>query len=109
MSDLISVIIPVYNRENVIEECIDSVLAQSYPNFEIIIIDDGSTDLTVNICEKIISKENRIKLIKAEHGGVSNARNIGINQSRGEFIFFLDSDDIIHPKLFNALIKGAHI
>lgn len=106
MNGLISVIIPVYNREKVVAECINSVLAQSYRDFEIIIIDDGSTDQTVEICEKLSSSDNRIRLIKAEHGGVSNARNIGLNESNGEFVFFLDSDDIIHPHLLSALIKG---
>lgn len=106
MNDLISVIIPVYNRENVVEECITSVLNQSYTDFEIILIDDGSTDSTIDICEKYSLKDNRIKLIKAEHGGVSNARNIGLKQAKGEYIFFLDSDDVIHPSLLNALIKG---
>lgn len=104
--DLISVIIPVYNRENVIEECINSVLEQSYQNFEIIIVDDGSTDNTCEICMALSEKDKRIKLFKGNHMGVSSARNTAIEKSNGEFIFFLDSDDVIHPVLFETLIDA---
>lgn len=106
MNDLISVIIPVYNRKDVLLECINSVIAQSYKNFEIILIDDGSTDGTIELCRNLAEQEPRIKLIEAEHGGVSAARNKGIENSNGDFIFFLDSDDIIHPEILKTLIDG---
>lgn len=104
INDLISIIIPIYNREAFIEECINSVFSQTYQNFEIILIDDGSTDGTLKICEKLTEKDSRIKLFKQEHGGVSNARNVGLDAAQGEFIFFLDSDDVIHPMLLQALV-----
>ena len=103
-NNLISIIIPVYNRQNVIEECINSVLEQSYQNFEIIIVDDGSSDDTYSICKSLAEKETRIKLYSAKHGGVSTARNIALDNSTGDYVFFLDSDDIIHPLLLEILI-----
>lgn len=106
MKDMISVIIPVYNRQAVIGECVQSVLAQSEQNFEIILIDDGSSDRTVALCEEMSRTEPRIRLLTREHGGVSAARNAGIEAARGEYVFFLDSDDVIHPRLLEALVTG---
>ncbi len=106
MDKIVSVIIPVYNRETVLEECIQSVLNQSYKYFEIVLIDDGSTDKTLDICNRLCSADTRIRLFKSEHLGVSGARNIGLDAAKGEFVFFLDSDDIIHPHLFEALVNG---
>ena len=104
--NMISVIIPVYNRQDVIEECVNSVLAQTYQNFEIIIIDDGSADGTINVCEKLVENEPRIKLLYGEHAGVSAARNKGIEAAVGEYIFFIDSDDVIYPLLLETLVEG---
>ena len=104
--DLVSVIIPVYNRENVIEECLNSVFAQSYQNFEIIIVDDGSSDGTYKICERLAAKDERIKLFAAKHGGVSAARNLALEKSDGEYVFFIDSDDVIYPLLLETLVDG---
>lgn len=106
ITGLISVIIPVFNRANVIEECINSVLGQTYQNFEIVIVDDGSTDNTYQICKSLAEKDTRIKLFKGEHAGVSAARNTAIEKANGEFVFFLDSDDVIHPLLFETLITA---
>lgn len=106
MRDLISVIIPVYNRQNVIEECIRSILEQSYQNFEIILIDDGSSDRTLDICRRIAGGDPRIVLLTMDHAGVSAARNRGLEKARGEYIFFIDSDDVIHPLLLQTLITG---
>lgn len=103
---LVSVIIPVYNREEYIEECINSVFCQTYQNFEIVLVDDGSTDNTLSICEALAKKDSRIKIIKGEHKGVSAARNLALDNAEGEYLFFLDSDDVIHPLLFEALVKG---
>ncbi len=88
IKDLISVIIPVYNREKVIEECIDSVFAQSYQNFEIVIVDDGSTDSTLQICKRLAEKDERIKLFVAGHGGVSAARNIALDKATANTFSF---------------------
>ena len=106
VSGLISVIIPVYNRQDYIEECLNSVIAQSYQNFEIVIVDDGSSDNTYEICKNLSLKEPRIKLFSGEHGGVSAARNIALDKATGEYMFFLDSDDVIYPALFETFIKA---
>lgn len=103
MNDLISVIIPVYNREKLVEECLDSLIAQTYKNLEIILIDDGSTDNTLNICKKYANNDSRFKIIELSHKGVSSARNTGLDAAQGEYIFFIDSDDVIHPLLLEAL------
>ncbi len=102
----ISMIIPVYNREAYIQECIDSVLAQSYQNFEIVIVDDGSSDRTYEICKELATKEPRIRLFSMGHCGVSAARNKAIDEASGEFLFFLDSDDVIYPSLLEALVSA---
>lgn len=94
-SNLISVIIPVYNAETTISECIESVLCQTYNNFEIILVDDGSTDGSGNICKEYSEKDSRIRYIRKENGGVSSARNLGIDEAKGEYITFVDSDDWI--------------
>ena len=103
---LISVIVPVYNRQEFVDECIASVQAQSYQSFEIIIVDDGSTDNTYDICTALAEKDQRIKLFAADHGGVSAARNRALEEASGEYVFFLDSDDVIHPFLFETLVSG---
>lgn len=104
MNRRVSVIIPVYNREKYIEEAVKSVLAQSLKDFEIIIVDDGSTDSTVQICRRLSERDERIRLFSSGHFGVSAARNKGIKNSSGDYIFFLDSDDIIHPLLLETLV-----
>ena len=106
MSNLISIIIPVYNREDYIEECLKSVFEQSFQDYEVIIIDDGSCDNTVNICKQLAEKDSRIKLFEAMHGGVSAARNFGLEKATGKYVFFLDSDDFIHPKTLESLYLG---
>ncbi len=105
MKGLVSVIIPVYNRENVVAEAVQSVLNQTYTNFEILIIDDGSQDNTPIICRELSEKDGRIKFFSTEHGGVSVARNKGLDMATGEFVFFIDSDDYIHPSLIESLIS----
>lgn len=107
MNQLISIILPVYNRENFIEECIRSALDQSYSHFEIIVIDDGSTDRSGEICRRLAAGDSRIRLLAGDHAGVSAARNLGLEAARGDFLFFLDSDDVIHPRLLEALTSGA--
>lgn len=93
MNPLISVVIPVYRVENYLCRCVDSVLHQSYQNFEVILVDDGSPDTCPQICNDYARKDNRIKVIHKENGGSSDARNKGIDLSSGEYILFLDSDD----------------
>lgn len=103
--DLISVIVPVYNSEQYIYECIKSVLSQSYTEFELILIDDGSEDNSRDICDRICKVNKRIKFICQKHQGVSAARNKGIKEAEGKYLLFLDSDDVIHPQLLEELYK----
>lgn len=98
----ISVVIPLYNKEHSISDTINSVLSQSFKNFEIIVVDDGSNDKSFSVVENI--NDARIKLIKKRNKGVSTARNVGIKNATGEYIFFLDADDIILENCFEVLI-----
>ena len=93
MSKTISVIIPVYNVEKYLNQCIGNVLSQFYKNIEVLLIDDGSTDKSFEICEKYLKSDSRIYLVHKKNGGVSLARNIGIQCSKGDYIVFLDGDD----------------
>ena len=103
---MVSVIIPVYNREKYIEECVQSVQKQTYQNYEIVFVDDGSTDDSLNICRMLAKKNPKIQVLESTHAGVSAARNIALEAAQGEYVFFLDSDDMIHPQLLEALVNG---
>ena len=105
--DLISVIIPVYNLSEYLSKSIDSVLAQTYTNFEIIAVDDGSTDDSAKLLKEYALKDNRVKPVFKENGGVSTARNKGIEESNGEFIYFLDGDDWIEPDTLEKMHQFA--
>ena len=100
---LISVIIPVYNAEKYLSDCIHSVLEQTYPNFEVICIDDGSTDHSVQILKRFNS--SKIKIFTQANQGVSVARNFGLDQARGDLITFVDSDDVIDPHFLEKLVS----
>lgn len=106
-NEMISVIIPLYNAEAYIRQCIKSVCNQTYTNFEIIIVDDGSTDRGQAVCRELKKYDERIHLIVQENKGVSAARNRGLDIASGKYLFFLDSDDAIHPLLFEELIYQA--
>ena len=95
----VSIIVPVYNVEKYVERCIESIIKQSYKNLEIILIDDGSKDNSGKICDEYAEKDNRIKVIHKKNGGLSDARNTGLNIADGEYICFIDSDDYIHKDL----------
>lgn len=101
----VSIIIPVYNNENYISQCIESVENQTYKNYEIIIIDDGSTDDSLKLCKKFEKRNDKIKVISINNGGVSNARNIGIKNASGDYVCFIDSDDYVMPTYIESLIK----
>ena len=105
MYDLISVIIPIYRVELYLKECIDSVLNQTYKNMEIILVDDGSDDNCPNICDAYKKKDSRIQVIHKKNGGLSDARNAGIEIAKGEYICFIDSDDVIHPSFLQILYE----
>lgn len=105
MEDLISVIVPVYNVENYISECLDSIINQTYKKLEIILVDDGSTDKSGDICEEYKIKDNRIKIIHQKNAGLSDARNAGIDIATGKYIQFIDSDDYIDKDMIETLYK----
>lgn len=102
--DLVSIIIPVYNTEDFLVDCIESVLQQTYKNIELILVNDGSTDLSLEIANNLASKDRRIKIIDKPNGGVSSARNAGIEVMHGEYVTFVDADDSIHPSYIENLI-----
>ena len=106
MDSLISVIVPIYNSEKYLDNTIKSIINQTYKNLEIILVDDGSTDKSYEICKKYQKKDNRIKLFHQKNKGVSFARNIGIENSNGEFLTFLDSDDLIDKKMYEKLFNA---
>ena len=101
----VSVVIPVYNVEQYLCECVDSVLKQTYQNFEIILVDDGATDSSGNICEQYARQEQRITVIHQDNGGLSAARNTGLANAKGEYIYFLDSDDYIVSYALERLVQ----
>ncbi len=92
---LISIIVPIYNADKYISQCMDSLINQSYSNIEIICVNDGSTDLSSDLIEQVYKKDNRVTLINKENGGVSSARNLGLSKAIGEYVMFVDSDDWI--------------
>jgi len=100
---LISIIIPIYNVENYLRQCLDSIVAQTYQNFECILINDGSPDNSSDICREYVSKDSRFKYFEKDNGGVSSARNLGIEHSKGEYITFIDSDDWVDSDYLEAL------
>lgn len=107
MNDLISVVIPAFNVDKYIERCIKSILNQTYSNIEIIIVDDGSTDDTPNIIDDYALKDHRIISVHKENGGVSSARMEGIHRASGEWIGFVDGDDVIEANMYEVLMNNA--
>lgn len=103
---MLSIIVPVYNVKLYLDECIDSLLAQDYKDCEIIIVDDGSTDGSSEVCEKQIEKDSRIIVVHQENGGLSAARNTGLKHAKGDFISFVDSDDMVSPSMYTDLIDA---
>ncbi|WBW98616.1 glycosyltransferase family 2 protein [Oceanirhabdus sp. W0125-5] len=104
----ISIVVPVYNVERYLRKCISSILEQSFKDFELILVDDGSTDNSGRICDEYKEKDSRIKVIHQENSGLSAARNIGIQTSEGKYITFIDSDDFIHPNMLEVLYNNLH-
>ena len=106
---MVSVIVPVYKVEDYIRECIDSILAQTYPYFELILVDDGSPDNCGRICDDYAKGDNRIKVVHKVNGGISSARNAGLEVAKGEWIMHVDGDDWIEPDMIESLIEAAQI
>ncbi len=103
MEDLISIIVPIYRVEDYLEECIESILNQTYKNLEILLIDDGSDDNCPKICDKYSEIDKRIKVIHKENGGIDSARKVGVLESKGVYIGYVDGDDWIEPTMFEKL------
>ena len=108
MKDLISIIVPVFNVETYVSDCINSLIKQTYKNLEIILVNDGSTDNSLRICNEYAIKDSRIKIISKDNGGVSDARNAGLAKATGTYIGFVDSDDFIHPQMYELLYNAIN-
>ena len=100
---MISIIIPVYNVENFLCQCLDSIIAQTYHDFEILLVDEGSTDGSGTICDEYAAKDKRIRVIHKDNRGVSSARNIGLNRIKGDWVFFCDADDMLFDNSLEIL------
>lgn len=105
-SPMVSIIIPIYNVEKYLRECVDSVTGQTYRNLQIILVDDGSTDSCGQICDAYSSKDARIVVVHKDNGGLSDARNAGLSLAGGEFILYLDSDDYLDLNAVEILIAS---
>ena len=100
----LSVIVPIYNVEAYLRRCVDSILAQTFTDYELILVDDGSPDNCGEICEEYAGTDDRIRVIHKENGGLSDARNAGLDVATGAYVGFVDSDDYIHPNMYQRLI-----
>ena len=105
MNNLISIIVPVYNVDKYLNRCINSILKQTYSNLEILLIDDGSTDNSGAICDKYASEFDNIRVYHKKNGGISSARNYGLDKisNNTKYIAFVDSDDFLHPQMYEIL------
>ena len=101
---MISVIVPVYNAEKYLHRCIDSILVQSFTDFELLLINDGSKDNSGKICDEYAAKDSRIRVFHKENGGVSSARNLGLDNAKGDYIMFVDSDDYMFPEMCELMV-----
>lgn len=99
----ISIIVPVYKVEPYLRKCVDSILAQTFTDFEVILVDDGSPDNSGKICDEYASKDSRVRVIHKKNGGLSSARNAGIDVARGKYLGFVDSDDYIEKDMYELL------
>ena len=104
--ELISIIVPVYNVEKYLKKCVDSIVNQTYKNLEIILVDDGATDNSGKICDELVELDNRIKVYHKKNGGLSDARNYGVERATGDYIGFVDSDDYIDAEMYERLYEA---
>lgn len=107
MTPIISVIVPVYKVEKYLNRCVDSILAQTFDRIEIILVNDGSPDKCGEVCDEYAKMDHRVTVVHQENEGLSSARNMGLMLSKGEYVAFVDSDDYIHPKMYEVLYKEA--
>lgn len=101
---MVSVIIPVYNVQDYLARCVDAVLAQTYTDLEIILVDDGSLDVSGDMCDDYAAQDSRIRVIHKSNGGLSDARNAGLDVMRGDYVTFIDADDYVHPSFVEVLV-----
>lgn len=103
---LISIVVPIYNTQSTVERCISSIRNQTFEDFELILVNDGSVDLSGDICDRLSKEDERIRVIHKENGGLSSARNAGIEVAEGQYIAFVDSDDFIETDMYDCLIEA---
>ena len=103
----ISIVVPVYNAEKELQRCVDSIFRQSFSNWELLLIDDGSRDSSSALCDRLGAQDTRVRVWHKENGGVSSARNLGICKAEGEYLFFTDSDDTLFPDTLATLYQKA--
>lgn len=108
LNGLVSIVVPVYNVENYIERCVQSIMTQTYSMIEVILVDDGSTDSSADLCEALADKDDRIKVIHKENGGLSSARNAALPLVEGEYLTFVDGDDVIRSQHVEILARALH-
>lgn len=106
-NELISIIVPIYNTEKYLHQCLDSILNQTYTNFEVLLVNDGSTDSSRMICQEYVERDSRFRYIEKANGVLTDARNVGITRAQGEFLSFVDSDDWIEPTYVEDLYRAA--
>lgn len=106
MKPLISIIVPVYNAESTLNNCVDSIVHQKFTDWELLLVDDGSSDYSGRICDEYAAKDSRIKVFHKENGGVSSARNLGLDNACGEWITFCDSDDFVYSDWLNNYVEN---
>lgn len=106
MRELISIIVPVYNVEKYLARCLESILEQTYKDLEVILVDDGSTDASPRICDQYAEKDKRIRVVHKKNGGLSDARNYGMRIMRGNYVVFIDSDDLVHKQAVELLYQN---
>ena len=103
-NEMVSVIIPIYNTQKYLKRCMDSVIEQTYQNIEIILIDDGSSDNSLEICKKYQENDKRVYIISGKNCGVSHARNLGIDKAKGKYLYFVDSDDYLEKEAIEKML-----
>ena len=104
---MISIIVPVYNTEKYLDRCIQSILSQTYTDFELLLINDGSTDSSGAICDKYAEQDSRVRVFHKENGGVSSARNVGLDNAKGEWVTFCDSDDWVENCWLDTFVDNS--
>lgn len=107
MNELVSIIVPIYNKGNYLRRCINSIVLNTYKNIEILLVDDGSTDNSSSLCKEFEILDGRIRYYKKDNGGVSSARNFGVDRANGDFVVFVDADDYVKPFFVENLMKAA--